>query len=114
MDSDRIIDQLNKIEIHDSLVESISIVDQPEKKLTIICSLYNELKADYYNLKLEFDEIIFIEFPELLHFKIDELEIYDFEYSFNRIYKCKFTFITGFGKPSLLLEFECKFIKITE
>lgn len=104
--------ELDKIVFHDLPVDKITL-DKSDQNLIIDVSIFNESIERNSTKSIDFQVITIINFDKTLLEQHDDLEIYSFDYEWiNQTFYGKIILLLGFGKPSAIIEFECKQIQI--
>jgi len=103
-----IIDNINKLELHDCPIDSLNI-DFSNKKINLSIDVFNEKKKNYDKANLSFLEIEDLSIEVL---NIDNLSDIDIDYhevfEKNNKYFIKFILRLGFGKSTAKISFAFK------
>lgn len=104
---------LELIEFHDLPLKGIEVKSDPEPKLEIEISVYDEKTSDYQDQTLVFGALVHL-IPKTIPFEdYSDAEIYSFNYHLEaEVFRGKMTCLQGFGKPDLELNFSCKKVAI--
>jgi hypothetical protein len=108
-----IMDKLNGYIFHDMPVESITFSTESGIQFILNLLQFDEATEDSYKLKLTFNNVQKLESQALSFTGTSDMEIYDFDYAFEGVYKCKIQLLTGFGEPGILIELSCESIQIS-
>ena len=104
---------LELIEFHDVPIKSINIKHKPFSELEIEIMLWDEDINEYVHNKLIFGKLNHIKPKKISVENNADLEIYSFDYYLESdFFYGKMICLTGFGKPSLDIEFKCKSVEI--
>jgi hypothetical protein len=110
---DEILKRLGAICFHDVQVDRFSLTTGNTTDLIIGIALFNEDTRDYESVTLTFRDVRLLESDALLMNSDFEPEIYSFDYRWNDLFEGEFVFLTGTGKPSFRVKFQCMEMELT-
>jgi hypothetical protein len=113
MTINKIINKLKSYDFHDMPVSSLNIIAN-KSVISLRLLQYDEFSKDYRNLDLEFMNVTDLNIQDSMLTKLDEMELYGFDYSFNYKFNCHLTFLLGSGRPSFEIKFNCELISIKD
>ncbi len=106
---------LEMITFHDLPLNKMTIHLEPEPKMVIEISEYDDDINQYIEREIIFGELKSINLEKVPFDGYDETEIYSFDYFLTGpLFNGKMTCLTGFGKPSHEIQFSCGSVIIKE
>lgn len=104
---------LEMIEFHDLPLNKIIIEFDPNPKMELSISIYDEDIRDYYETIITFDELTQMNLQNLEIQDFTSAEIYSFDYELlGDLFYGKMLCLFGLSEPSLEIEFYCRKVEL--
>jgi len=109
-----IIERFKEIDFHDLPVAEITFKFDPKFECQIIFEIYDEELHIYHKKELIFSDVEKFKIDNFLPEAAADVEIFSFDYIFDKTFTCKIILPLGFRKPNAEISMECHSIALRD